>query len=84
MLVPHPKVEDILLTGSEGGIVILWDIREKTIIKKFIEYGVYSIEQYTMNVPFDGKFSPDGTSFVLGSMLGTVSLFSTDGCNHKY
>lgn len=37
-----------------------------------------------MNVPFDGKFSPDGTSFVVGSMLGTVSLFSTEGTNHKY
>ena len=37
-----------------------------------------------MNVPFDGKFSPDGTCFVVGSMLGTVSLFSTENSTHKY
>lgn len=45
---------------------------------------MYSIEKYTMNVPFDGKFSPDGNSFVVGSMLGTISLFSTEVTKHKY
>jgi hypothetical protein len=49
------------------------------MIKKFVEYGVYSIERYTMNDPFDGKFSPDGSCFIVGSLLGTLSLFSTDG-----
>ena len=37
-----------------------------------------------MNVPFDGRFSADGSSFVVGSMLGTISLFTTDLAHHKY
>lgn len=72
------------MTGSSGGTIIIWDIKQRSMIKKFIEYGVYSIEKYTLNDPFDGKFSPDGSSFIVGSMLGTVSLFSTDGAFHKY
>jgi hypothetical protein len=31
-----------------------------------------------MNNPFDGKFSPDGSSFIIGSEMGTISLFSHD------
>jgi WD40 repeat protein len=83
-LAPHPKIEEILLTGSDGGLIVIWNIQTRQIIKKFIEYGVYSIERYTLNDPFDGKFSPDGSSFVVGSMLGTISLFSADGAKQKY
>jgi len=31
------------MTGSEGGLVILWDIKHKKILKQFRQYGVYSI-----------------------------------------
>lgn len=31
-----------------------------------------------MNDPYDGKFSPDGASFVVGSVMGTISLFSCE------
>jgi hypothetical protein len=37
-----------------------------------------------MNDPYDGKFSPDGTCFVIGSVMGTISLFSYEGANYKY
>jgi len=37
-----------------------------------------------MNDPFDGKFSPDGSCFVVGSELGTVSLFSCEDAPFKY
>lgn len=37
-----------------------------------------------MNEPLDGRFSPDGSSFVVGSVMGTVSLFSCEGAAYKY
>lgn len=60
VLVPHPHIEEILLSGSDGGVLALWNIKTRQLIKKFIEYGVYSIDMYQLNNPFDGKFSPDG------------------------
>jgi len=78
VLAPHPKLEDILMTGSDGGLIIIWNIKTRSMIQKFVEYGVYSVDKFTMNEPFDGKFSPDGSSFIVGSSLGTISLFSCD------
>ncbi len=84
VLAAHPKYEEILLTGSEGGQIILWNLQTMRIIKKFIEYGIYSLDKYTFNDPYDGKFSPDGGCFVVGSNNGTISLFSNEGVAHQY
>lgn len=54
------------------------------MIKHFLEYGVYSFEKYTMNDPYDGRFSPDGSSFIVGSVMGTISLFANDDSQFKY
>ena len=72
------------MSGSDGGTICLWNIKTRQLIKKFLEYGVYSYEKYTMNNPFDGKFSPDGTAFVVGSEMGTISLFTSDQAKFKY
>jgi WD40 repeat protein len=72
------------MSGSDGGILYLWNIKTRQMIKKFMEYGIYSYEKYTMNDPYDGKFSPDGSCFVVGSVMGTISLFSNEGAPHKY
>lgn len=53
-------------------------------MKKFLEYGVYTHEKYTMSDPNDGRFSPDGTSFVIASALGSISIYSCDKSNFKY
>jgi len=37
-----------------------------------------------MSDPYDGKFSPDGNSFVLGSQNGTLNLFSNEQAAYKY
>lgn len=50
----------------------------------FLEYGIYSYDKYTMSDPYDGKFSPDGSSFVVSSALGSISLFDCDKGNFKY
>lgn len=84
VLAPHPKIEEIFLSGSDGGIICLWNIKTRSLIKKFLEYGIYSFEKYTMNDPYDGRFSPDGNSFVVSSVMGTISLFSCDLTKYKY
>lgn len=84
VLTAHPKIDDIFLSGSDGGLICLWNIKTRQLIKKFLEYGIYSFEKYTMNDPYDGRFSPDGSSFVVGSVMGTLSLFSCDGAAYKY
>ena len=61
VLACHPVWEEILLSGSEGGKVLLWNLRLKTLLKSFKEYGGYAPDGcYTFNDPFDGKFTPDG------------------------
>lgn len=44
VLAPHPKVEEILLTGSDGGQLIIWNIKTKQLLQTFKQYGVYSID----------------------------------------
>ena len=72
------------MTGSDGGTICIWNIATRRLIKKFLEYGVYSFEKYTMNDPYDGKFSADGSCFIVGSVMGTLSLFACDGSAYKY
>lgn len=79
VLSAHPKIEEILLSGSDNGTLCLWNLKTKQLIKKFLEYGIYSYEKYTMSTPYDGRFSSDGSCFVIGSDLGTISLFGFDG-----
>jgi WD40 repeat protein len=77
-------IEEIFISGSEGGLLCIWNIKTKQLIKKFVEYGIYSIDKFTMNDPLDGKFSPDGSCFAVSSSLGTLSLFSCEGSKIKY
>jgi len=72
------------MTGSDGGHLILWNIRTKQLLQKFKQFGVYSIDQYVMDNPLDGKFSADGKAFLIGSQLGTISLFSNENKEHQY
>lgn len=37
-----------------------------------------------MNNPIDGKFSPNGLSFIVTSDYGTLSLFSCEVAPYKY
>ena len=67
VLAPHPIFEELLMTGSDGGTLILWNIQTKQILQKFSQYGVYSIDGYVMDNPLDGKFSIDGRAFVTGN-----------------
>ena len=84
MLAPHPVVEELLMTGSDGGTLILWNIQAKQILQKFNQYGVYSIDGFVRDNPLDGKFSVDGKAFIVGNQLGTISLFSSEPIEHQY
>lgn len=72
------------MTGSDGGTICLWNLQTRQLVKKFLEYGVYSYEKYTMNDPYDGRFTKDGSCFVVGSVMGTLSLFTCDGSGFQY
>lgn len=72
------------MTGSDSGTICLWNIKTRQMIKKFLEYGIYSYEKFTMNDPQSGRFSSDGSCFVVGSATGTLSLFANDNQNFKY
>ena len=72
------------MSGSEGGLVILWDIEKKQILKQFKQYGVYSIDANIMENPLDGKWSPCGRAFITGGNLGTISLYSCEDKDHQY
>ena len=46
------------------------------MLHKFIETGIYSYEPHLMNDIFDGRFSPDGNTFAVGTNLGALSIYS--------
>ena len=35
VLAPHPIFEELLMTGSDGGTLILWNLETKQIIHKY-------------------------------------------------
>ena len=37
-----------------------------------------------MSDPYDGKFSPDGTYFIVGNNNGSMSLFSCENVLYHY
>jgi len=49
VLKTHPFNDDIMMCCFDGGVNILYDIRQQKIIQEIVEYGIYSIEYYTMN-----------------------------------
>lgn len=79
LLAPHPKREELLMSGSDFGIICLWNVQLKQLIRTFEEYGAYAFEKLLMNDPKNGKFSPDGNSFIICSEMGTLSLYGCDG-----
>jgi hypothetical protein len=39
------------MSGGNGGNICIWNIKTRQLIKKFLEYGIYSYDKYTMNDP---------------------------------
>lgn len=74
----HPYKEEILLSCFDGGITVLYDVRKRQIVQQIDEYGIYSIEQFTMNNAVDVDFSNDGQYIAFTSLYGTLSLYSTE------
>jgi hypothetical protein len=63
---------------------MIWNLKTMKLVKQFVEYGIYAMDRFTFADPYDGKFSPDGSCFVIGNDNGTISLYSEDGVFHKY
>ena len=64
------------MTCFDGGLVLIFDIQRMSIVQEIVEYGIYSIDQYTMNNQVDVDFSSDGDYIALSSFFGTVSLYT--------
>jgi hypothetical protein len=54
------------------------------VLKDFTEYDNYTLANYTFNDAIDGQFSPDGNSLILGSLYGSLSLFSFAGSEDAF
>lgn len=73
----HPIKDNLLMVCYDGGVNILYDLEQLTVLQEIVEYGIYSIDQFTMNNQMDVDFSPDGDWLAFSSVFGTMSLYST-------
>ena len=72
------------MTGSDTGVLVLWNLHTKQLIKQFKQFGVYSVDANIMDNPLHGSWSPDGLSFVSGNCLGTITFYSMKEFAHQY
>lgn len=84
LLAPHPKDEDILVTASGQGKIYLWDVSQRRVLREFTEYDNYTLGSFTFNDGIDGAFSPDGDALIIGSLYGSLSLFSFGGSEDAF
>lgn len=78
----HPINDNILMICYDGGVNILYDLEQLAVLQEIVEYGIYSIDQFTMNNQMDVDFSPDGDWLAFSSVFGTLSLYTTQ-CQRK-
>ena len=45
----HPSQENLVLVSFDGGLCLLYDVERMQMVQEIVEYGIYSIDQYTMN-----------------------------------
>ena len=74
---PHPIKEDVLVVSYDRGINLIYDLKQKVILQEIVEYGIYSLDQFTMNNQMELDISPDGDWIAFTSNFGTLSLYST-------
>lgn len=84
VLQTHPTCEEILVTGSDTGVLAMWNLNHKQLIKQFKQYGIYSVDANVMDNPLHGSWSPDGRALVIGNCLGTVCLYAHESLAHQY
>ena len=72
----HTVEEDIVVASFDGGLCILYDVARMQVLQEIVEYGIYSIDQFTMNNMVDVEWSADGNYLALSSYYGTLSLYS--------
>ena len=72
---PHPENENIIFSGDFDGNIIIWDIQLGIILNIFRELAM-PISQPNLETPIvDGRFSPDGLSFIFSNFYGTYSVY---------
>ena len=83
VLVCHPTLNHLILSGGYDGLIILWDISKMTAIK-----GKVCINRKEFNLNgrkiLDGQFSPEGSFFAISDDLGMITLFGTAQFQENY
>ena len=72
----HPFDENLVVASFDGGLCLIYDIGRMQVVQEIVEYGIYSIDQFTMNNQVDVDWSSDGNYIAFSSFYGTLSLYS--------
>ena len=74
----HPQIDELVILYGASGHSRLIDIIKGTCVWHSKESGLYrKIVERTAPID-DCQFSPDGKKILLMTVLGTVTMFSTD------
>ena len=75
LIEPHPLNESIIFSGDFEGTIILWDIKEGLVLNVFKDMAM-PLQQPNLDTPIvDGRFNPDGFSFVVSTFYGTFTTY---------
>jgi len=72
---PHPIHEQILFSADFEGNIIIWDIQQGLILNMFKELAMPVLQPNLETPIVEGRFSPDGLSFVVSTFYGTYSVY---------
>jgi hypothetical protein len=76
VLEPHPENEEIILTVMNSNEIIIFNFISGNILCRFTEEN-YFFNNISQNmIAVEGKFSPNGDSFVISTYLGSISIYS--------
>lgn len=71
----HPSQEELCVAADLEGNVIIWDIVKGVALNIFRETGEHVSMPSHPNLIYDGRFSPDGKTFVVSTFYGSFSLY---------
>ena len=74
VLAAHPTDPRLAFSGGYDNMVILWDIKNGCMLKKF----------HLQDQVFDGTFSDDGSTFAVVGDTGAAQLFGLTRSIHQY
>ena len=72
----HPRNEHIVIICFDGGVVLIYDLKNMRIVQKVEEKCMHSVDEFTMTNVLDIAISQDGEQLAMSSLYGTLSIWS--------